>query len=384
MILLMMLKQLNRYLFAAIKADLRNKMVFLGGPRQVGKTTLALALLKPAAARQRSYLNWDDPAVRPRLLRGEIPAKQKLIVLDEIHKYPRWRNLVKGLYDSNRGQLSFLITGSARLDYYRRGGDSLHGRYHYHRLHPFSLREINQSPNQNDLKTLLKFGGFPEPLISGNTRVWRRWQRERLSRVIYEDVRDLENIREIGLLELLVEALPDRVGSPLSIKSLREDLGVAHETVERWVKILENMYVCFRVPPFGAPKIRAVKKEQKLYLWDWSQVATAGARFENLVACQLLKYCHHIEDTQGYAMDLRFIRDTDRREVDFVVCRNKKPLFAVECKSGERNLNPAIRYFRERTNIPAFYQVHSGIRDYLSNGTRILPFTTFCKELKLP
>ena len=380
----MMSKWLNRYLSAEMRADLREKMVFVGGPRQVGKTTLAFSLLKTAAVRHPGYLNWDDPTVPPRLLRGELPGKEKLIVLDEIHKYPRWRNLVKGFYDSSGDRVSFLITGSARLDHYRKGGDSLQGRYHYYRLHPFSVRELNSTPKRSDIDALMKFGGFPEPLISANTRTWRRWQRERLSRVIHEDVRSLENLKEIGLIELLVEALPERVGSPLSIKNIREDLSVAHETVERWVKILENMYVCFRIPPFGSPNIRAVKKEQKLYLWDWSQVAEHGARFENLVACQLLKYCHYIEDTQGHKMELRFIRDTDRREVDFVVIRDKKPLFAVECKSGGKSPSPAIRYFRQRTNIPAFYQVHLGTGDFLSDGTRVLPFTTFCEELKLP
>ena len=384
MILLMSKKHLNRYLSPVIRADLRRKMVFVGGPRQVGKTTLALAFLRVRAVRHPGYLNWDDPQVRPLLLHGELPGGQKLIVLDEIHKHPGWRNLVKGFYDVNRDRTSFLVTGSARLDYYRKGGDSLQGRYHYYRLHPFSLREMSKTPGRGDLRALMQFGGFPEPLIAGDTRVWRRWQRERLSRVIYEDVRDLENLREIGLIELLLEALPGRVGSPLSVKNLREDLGVAHETVERWIKILENMYVCFRVPPYGSPKIRAVKKEQKLYLWDWSQVAEDGARFENLVACQLLKYCHYIEDTEGHAMALRFIRDTDRREVDFVVLRGNKPLFAVECKSGEKTVNPAIRYFRERTTIPVFYQVHLGARDYLVDGIRVLPFATFCRALKLP
>ena len=260
----------------------------------------------------------------------------------------------------------------------------MQGRYHYYRLHPFSLREINPHPTQSDIELLMRFGGFPEPLLSADTRGWRRWQRERLSRVIYEDLRDLEYVREIGLMELLVEALPERVGSPLSIKNLREDLNVAHETVERWIGILENMYVCFRIPPFGAPKIRAVKKEKKLYLWDWSQVPGEGERFENLVACQLLKYCHLLEDTEGHVMELRFIRDTDRREVDFVVLKDKTPLFAVECKTGEKQPNPAIRYFRERTNIPAFFQVHLGARDYFSDGIRLLPFTTFCEELVLP
>ena len=317
-------------------------------------------------------------------MRGELPANERIIVLDEIHKHARWRNLVKGFYDTVGDRVSFLITGSARLDYYRKGRDSLQGRYHYYRLHPFSLREINNKPTQDDVELLMRFGGFPEPLQSANARVWRRWQRERLSRVLYEDLRDLENVKEIGLVEMLVEALPERVGSPLSIKSLREDLNVAHETVERWVSILENMYVCFRIPPYGASKIRAVKKEKKLYLWDWSQVSDAGERFENLVACQPLKFCHFLGDTEGYAMELRFIRDTDRRDVDFVVIRDKKPLFAVECKSGEKEVNPAIKYYKERTNIPEFYQVHLGTKDYLSPHARVLSFKTFCDELKLP
>ena len=186
------------------------------------------------------------------------------------------------------------------------------------------------------------------------------------------------------MVELLVEALPERVGSPLSVQSLREDLQVAHETVERWLRILERLYVCFRIPPFGAPRIRAVKKEKKLYLWDWSAVPGRGARFENMVASHLLKLCHHVEDTQGHSMELRFIRDTDRREVDFVVIRDNRPLFAVECKSGEKSPSPAIGYFRQRTGIADFYQVHLGERDYLSSGTRVLPFRTFCKELELP
>ncbi len=376
-------KGLDRYLTEQVRADLRRKMVFLGGPRQVGKTTLALSFLD-GGRRSRGYLNWDDPRVRPKLLRGELPSTEKLVVLDEIHKYPRWRNLVKGLYDTEGDRLAFLVTGSARLDHYRKGGDSLQGRYHHYRLHPLSLGELGANRSASDLEALMRFGGFPEPLLAGNVRTWRRWQRERLSRVVYDDLRDLEHVRQVALIELLVESLPDRVGSPLSVRSLSEDLQVAHATTERWLSILENLYVCFRIPPFGAPRIRAVKKETKLYFWDWSQVPGKGERFENLVACQLLKYCHHQEDTEGYRMELRFIRDTDRREVDFVVLRDRRPLFAVECKSGEKAPSPAIGYFRERTAIPEFYQVHRGRRDFVSGGTRVLPFPAFCGELGLP
>ena len=288
------------------------------------------------------------------------------------------------MYDTEGDHISFLVTGSAQLEHYRKGGDSLSGRYHYYRLHPFTLGELQASASTADVQALLQFGGFPEPLLAGNAQIWRRWQRERLARVVYEDLRDLESVREVALVELLVEALPDRVGSPLSVRSLSEDLEVAHATVNRWLEILENLYVCFRIPPFGGPRIRAVKKERKLYLWDWSQTPDPGPRFENLVACHLLKYCHYIEDTQGHRMELRFIRDTDLREVDFVVLQDNKPAFAVECKTGERSPSPAIDYFRQRTQIEDFYQVHLGTRDYLSNRTRVLPFKRFCQELRLP
>ena len=375
---------LSRYLKAHIVADLKNKMVFVGGPRQVGKTTLALDILDVGSRRHPAYLNWDDPQTRKRLLAAEFPGGQSLLVFDELHKFPRWRELIKGLYDTQGDDTSILVTGSARLDHFRKGGDSLQGRYHYYRLHPCSLNEISREPTASDLNDLLQFGGFPEPLLTGDSRTWRRWQRERVSRVVYDDLRDLENVREVALVELLAEALPDRVGSPLSINSLSEDLQVAHETVKRWLSILENLYFCFRIAPFGAPRIRAVKKETKLYLWDWSQVPGDGERFENLVASQLLKYCHFVEDTQGFRMELRFIRDFDRREVDFVVLRDRRPEFAVECKTGSRSPSRAISYFRERTNIPAFFQVHLEDRDYITKGTRVLPFTTFCREKGLP
>lgn len=379
-----MMKIYKRYIKGSVEEDLKSKMVFVGGPRQVGKTTFALSFLPEPSEKHPAYLNWDDVSVRPAILKGELPAKQKFIVLDEIHKFARWRNLVKGFFDTKKSEVSFIITGSARLDYYRKGGDSLQGRYHYYRLHPFSLIELNQVPAKDDFETLLKFGGFPEPYLRAEESFWRRWQRERIQRVIYEDIRDLENIKEISLLELLAEELPNRVGSPLSVKKLKELLQVAHETVERWLKIFERMYYCFRVPPYGPPRVRAVKKEQKLYLWDWSVVPESGPRFENFVASQLLKYCHFMEDTEGLRMDLRFLRDTDKREVDFVVLKEGNPLFAIECKTGERDINPSLYYFKERTQIPNFYQVHQGIKDYEKKGIRMLPVHTLCKELLLP
>jgi uncharacterized protein len=372
----------RRYLHGPVEADLADKMVFVGGPRQVGKTTLALQLIGARDTRHPAYLSWDDVRARPRILRGELPPAEPRVILDEIHKYARWRNLVKGLYDTRDPAQALLVTGSARLDVYRRGGDSLHGRYHPYRLHPLSLTEVGGGTG--GVEALLRFGGFPEPFFRGSDRHWRRWQRERIDRVVRDDVRDLERVRETSLIELLIDALPSRVGSPLSVKNLREDLGVAHDTAERWIEILENLYVCFRIAPFGAPRIRAVKKERKLYLWDWSTVENPGARFENMVASHLLRLCHFLEDTEGYRMELRFLRDTDAREVDFVVLRDKKPLFAVEVKTGERTPSPGVRYFKARTSIPRWYQVHLGTKDVLADGVRVLPFAALCAEISVP
>ncbi len=361
------------------------KMAFVGGPRQVGKTTLALGLLGPAATeRHPAYLNWDDPRVRGRAMRAELPPDEPLLVFDEIHKYARWRGLLKGVWDTEKSFRKILVTGSARLDYYRKGGDALVGRYRSFRLHPFSLPELGSTPSGSDLEGLLQFGGFPEPLFARDAVEHRIWQRDRLSRVLRDDLRDLERVHEVSLVEQLVELLPARVGSPLSIASLRQELEVDHKTVERWLQMLENLYVCFRVAPFGAPRIRAVKKERKLYLWDWSAVPDEGARFENLVASQLLKYCHFIEDTQGHSMELRFLRDTDKREVDFVVLQGRRPLFAVECKSGEAAIGSAVRYFAERAPIPRFYQVHRGEKHFASGKVTVVPFARFCADLQMP
>jgi predicted AAA+ superfamily ATPase len=379
------MKTHSRYLKEAISETRGKKMVFLGGPRQVGKTTLALTLLGDHAnERHPGYLNWDNPLVPSKVRRLELPMDQPILVFDEIHKYAHWRNLIKGIFDTEKSRRWIIVTGSARLDYYRKGGDSLAGRYRYFRLHPFSVMELNRHPSSVELSALLRFGGFPEPLFTQSEDDHRIWQRDRISRVVREDLRDLEMVREISLIETLVDLLPERVGSPLSVKGLREDLEVDHKTVERWLTILENLYYCFRIPPYGSSKVRAVKKEKKLYLWDWSSIPDEGPRFENLVASQLLKYCHWIEDTRGFSMELRFLRDTDKREVDFVVLKDRKPMFAVECKSGEKAIGPALHYFEARTPIPAFYQVHRGKRSFASGKITVLPFLEFCMKMGMP
>ena len=369
---------LTRYLTPFIKADLGERMVFLGGPRQVGKTTLSQSLIKSYEDGHPAYLNWDFLEHRELIKNHGWPKSEKLIVLDEVHKFKSWQNLIKGFYDTLKNTHSFLITGSARLDLFRKGGDSLLGRYHYYRLHPYSINEIGNT--KENFERLFKFGGFPESFHKQDEKFIRRWHMERINKLMKSDLRDLENIQNLDKIQLLAEELPNRIGSPLSFKSLAEDLEIDFKTCKRWIQILDSLYYAFTISPFGAPKIRAVKKEQKLYLWDFSQVVDKGARFENMVASQLLKFCHFREDTEGYKMELRYIRDTDKREVDFIVLQNKLPLFAVECKVSEKNLSPHIKYFSERTTIPKFYQVHmEEFQRQISDKITILPFLEFCK-----
>lgn len=371
---------LPRYLRDPVAKDLKSKMVFLGGPRQVGKTTFAQGFIKNFHDGHLAYLNWDAIHDRKIIRDAAWPRSESLIVLDEIHKFARWRQMIKGHYDKLKNTHHFFVTGSARLDYYRKSGDSLLGRYYHYRLHPFSFPELQY----RDLDRLFRFGGFPEPYLKQDAVELGRWHNQRCERILYSDVRELERVKEISLMQLLVEALPERVGSPLSRKNLAQDLELDFKTVERWITILENVYYCYRIPPYGAPRIRAVKKEQKLYLWDWSEIADEGSRWENLVASHLLKYCHYREDTEGTKMELRFLRDTDGREIDFVVLEKKKPLFAVECKSGEKKISPHLKYFQERTGIPKFYQVHRGQKEFsVSDTIHVLNFESFCREVGL-
>ncbi|HYK92039.1 MAG TPA: ATP-binding protein [Acidobacteriota bacterium] len=374
-----------RYLEAQILKDLGRKMVFVSGPRQAGKTTLAQTILRsqyaPAESGRR-YLNWDDSSDREMIFRGESPFPPGLVVFDEIHKYARWRRYLKGLYDKRKEELRVLVTGSARLDYYRRGGDSLQGRYHHLRLHPLSLREVLSS-REDAFTALLDLGGFPEPFLSGSADEARRWSREYRSRVLREDIADLERVSELSLLERLAVRLPDLVGSPLSLNALRADLEVAHQTVRRWVEILERIYQIFRIHPFGAPSIRAVKKEAKHYQFDWTLVRDRGARFENLVACHLQKENHYLEDTRGIGRELRYFRDVENREVDFVVLEDSRPILFVECKLSGRDLSPSLRYLHSKfPAVRAIQVTAAGDIDIMTrDGIRICDAPRFLSEL---
>jgi hypothetical protein len=367
-----------RYLTKQVQKDLSRKMVFMGGPRQVGKTTLALHLL---GEHQKGYLNWDDPHHREQILKRQLPATS-LWVFDEIHKYRSWRNYLKGLYDVQGKKHRILVTGSARLDYYRRGGDSLQGRYHYLRLHPLSVAELNIRSDR-DFKGLLTLGGFPEPYFQGTEVEGRRWSREYRQRLIQEDLMSLERVQDVGNLELLMIRLPELVGSPLSINALREDLQVSHKAVANWLDILERLYAIFRLSPFGSPKIRAVKKEQKHYHYDWSLVESPALRFENLVAEHLAKWVQFQQDTQGMDLELRYFRDVDGREVDFIVAEKNRPVQAIECKWEDGEVHKGLRYFKERFPSCDAWQISAvGKKDYVSKeDIRVCPALKFLQGL---
>ncbi|MHC9541793.1 MAG: ATP-binding protein [Vulcanimicrobiota bacterium] len=389
----------TRYLETAILRDLQEKMVFLGGPRQIGKTTMAENIAKKHFERWQ-YLNWDHADDRQDILKGRLLGDAQLVIFDEIHKYGDWKNLIKGLYDKYRSQYRFLVTGSARLDIYRKGGDSLLGRYHYYRLHPFSLSEslgnthvinaggeLNFSMYANEsyetYMHLLHFGGFPEPFIRKSERTLRRWQNSRVEQIVREDIRDLSNLRDISAIQVLVNLLPARVGSLLSLNSLREDLKVAHKTVAHWLEILESLYFAFRIHPYARDLAKSLKKEPKLYLWDWSCVRDEPARLENMVASHLQKFCHFLKDSEGFRTDLSYLRDREGREVDFLITLDGAPWCAIEVKSEFSKVSRSLRYFGERLPIPFLYQVVNtkGI-DLREGSVRVLSVDRFLSSLR--
>jgi predicted AAA+ superfamily ATPase len=368
---------LTRYLTKQVKNDLNQKMVFLGGARQVGKTTLAKSILTKDSV----YMNWDIPEHREQILRGEVP-NGSMLVLDEIHKYREWRQYLKGIFDLFGNTKKILVTGSARLDYYRFGGDSLQGRYHYLRMLPLSTSELGIKSNK-DLHTLLTLSGFPEPFFTGSETEALRWSREYRSRLIQDDIVSLENTTSLQKIELLMLRLPSLVGSPLSINSLREDLNVSHKAVSSWIEILERLYAIFRVPPFESNLLRAVKKEQKHYHYDWTLVKEVGLRFENMVAVHLLKWVYWQQDVLGLDIELRYFRDIDGREVDFVIVKDGNPTLCIECKIKDESISKAMLYFLNKFPVCSSWQITlDGSKNVTTKeGIRIAPAEVFLGDL---
>lgn len=397
---------IKRYLENNILKDLSEKMVFISGPRQVGKTTLAKSIGNNYFSNEFSYLNWDNREDRKSILSSTYRADKKLVIFDELHKYKKWKNHLKGEYDKYRESFKIIVTGSARLDIYRKGGDSLLGRYHSYRLHPLTLPEllktttklkpfVRRTPvgeklsfaktDKNTvglLNDLFVFGGFPEVFLKKNERFLRRWHNERVDRLIKEDIRDIETLKDISSIQILVDILPNKAGSVFSLNSLREDLGVTHKTVSLWVDILEKFYYHFRIYPFQSKKIQSLRKEPKIYLWDWSELKNEGARFENLIASHLLKFCHYLHDYEGYKIELCYLRDKEKREVDFLVTVDNKPWFCAEVKSSFSGIPVNLRYFKNKLQIPFSYMViKDDGHDHIKDNIRIISANKFLTAL---
>lgn len=332
---------MQRYLAAPVKADLAKKLVFLVGPRQVGKTTLAKALMADYPRAQ--YLNWDV-AGDSRIILGQTwSPRAKLVVLDEIHKMRNWKTYIKGAWDGRGEGQAILVTGSARMDTFRQSGESLAGRYYTLRLHPVSVREwcaASETTPEDALDRLLERGGFPEPFLAQDARDADRWRRQYLEDLIREDVVEFSRIHEIRAMRLFVEMLRERVGSPVSLASIARDLQVSPTTLAKYLDILEALYVVFTVRPFHRNIARAILKEPKVYFFDIGLVAgDEGARFENACAAMLLKHAHYLQDVEGRAATLHYIRDKEGSEVDLVLCSNNAPVLLAECRHADTSVS---------------------------------------------
>jgi predicted AAA+ superfamily ATPase len=386
----------SRYLVNDILEDITDKMVFIGGARQVGKTTLAKKIISKNFSKS-FYYNWDYAPDRKKLLSLELPGENGLLIFDEIHKYGKWKSLIKGIFDKYNEKYNLIVTGSARMNIYRRGGDSMQGRYFYYTLFPFSLAELNLLDNkinpmgelqfhdnyfQDSVDVLFRYGGFPEPLFKESEKFLRRWHTLKLERLFREDIRDVENIRDFTSMTLLGDMIPAKVSSPLSINSIREDLNVSHRAVTSWLSILEQFYYHFRIFPFNSSRIRSLKKEPKLYLYDWSEVEKEGPRFENMIAVHLLKLVSYLKEAEGFDVNLHFLKNVDKKEVDFLVTVKNKPWFAVEVKLNDTAVSPNSLYFKQRLNIPFVYQVinKDGV-DVLKNDVRVISAGKFLSAL---
>lgn len=355
------------------------QMLFLAGPRQVGKTTISMNT--EALTDNFCYLNWDNQdhrriliagpeAISKFVLKDRIQNKLPILVCDELHKYSKWKILLKGLYDTYKEQFHIIVTGSARLSIFKRGGDSLMGRYFPYRIHPLSIAECltqtlpsseirqPQMVGKELLQNLLDFGGFPEPFLKQNPRFTMRWQKLRQEQLLREDIRDLNQIQEIQQLELLAELIKEQSGQLTSYSNFSQKIGVGVTTVCRWLEILTSFYFCFKIKPWSKHVSRSLIKNPKYYLWDWSIIQDPGSKAENFVAAHLLKAVHFWTDCGLGDYDLYFVRDKEKREVDFLVTKNNQPWFLVEVKSSQnRSLSSNLAIFQIQTQAKHAFQV---------------------------
>lgn len=360
----------------------RNRqMLFLMGPRQVGKTTTSLAVKEDFG--NGAYFNWDRLSDRTKILKGsdyiaeecglnQISDEPPVVIFDEIHKYSEWKIFLKGLYDAYPSKARIIVTGSARLDVFKKGGDSLMGRYFYYRFHPLTVAEIID-PNaissselhlqpkeiaEDTFLALMHFGGFPDPFLKNDPRFFNRWKSLRLQQLFQEDIRDLTRVQEISQIEVLAELIRYQIGQLTSYESLAKKVRVSSPTIRNWIEVLKSFYYCFEVRPYSDNITRSLLKEPKFYLWDWSLCEDEGSRFENFVASHLHKAIHFWTDSGLGNYQLNFIRDKDKREVDFIILKDNKPWILIEVKSSDhKRISPSLHIFQEMTKAPFAFQI---------------------------
>lgn len=338
---------MKRYLDDLVARDLQRKMVLITGPRQVGKTTLCRHLMERFHPSQ--YLNWDVAHDRALLQRQSWNSRTHLLVMDEIHKMPDWKNWLKGIVDGRMPEQALLVTGSARMETWRQSGDSLAGRYLAFRLHPISVREWCEQQGGSPaaaLERLMARGGFPEPCLAESAEDADRWRRQYFTDLIREDVVEFSRLHEIHTMRLFVELLRERVGSPLSLASIARDLAVSPTTLKRYLDILQALYIVFTVQPWHRNIARAILQTPKVYFFDTGLVkGDDGIRFENAVATMLQKHVHFQQDALGKSSGLHYIRTKDGAEVDFALSEGDRLTHLIECKLADSTLHHALSGF---------------------------------------
>ncbi len=332
---------MDRTVIASIKNDLDRRIVLLSGPRQVGKTTVSKMLFESF-----EYLNYDFVEHRLAILDRSWDRKTDLLVLDELHKMKQWKSWLKGIFDVEGTRPRLLVTGSARLDIVRKMGDSLAGRFFSHRLHPLDLKELQAvGASKNAFETLMRVGGFPEPFLAGEDRFYGRWRQSHIDIILRQDLPVLESVSDIPSIETLTGLVRRRVGSSVSMSNLAQDLERDAKTVKRWMTILENLYVVFKVPPYHRNIARSLLKEPKFYFFDNGLVKDEAAKLENLVACALKKELDRMSDEEGLNTSLCYLRTKDKREVDFAICVDNEVKLMLEVKTSDDTPSGSLNHF---------------------------------------